>query len=160
MSREVNRVSYHLDTKGIRNLPFEEIQVILRAADGLIMQGGRSLLVKILKGSCAKDVIAKALDRNPSYGYYREYSPDNVLARIDWLIRNHYLAIEYDYRLPLLVYTEKGWTIELETLAEELFQTLRQLSATAREDFDASFLKDRNRGMILLCWRRSKRAAT
>ena len=149
MSREVNRVPYHLDTKGIRSLPCQEIQAILRAADSLIMQGGRSLLVKILKGSRAKDVIAKALDRNPSYGYYRECSPADVLARIDWLIRNQYLAIEYDYRLPLLVYTDKGWAIEKETLAEELFQTLRQLSATAREDFDMSFLKDRNRGMIL-----------
>ncbi len=149
MSREVNRVRYHLDTKGIRSLPFEEIRVILRAADDLIMKGGRTLLVKVLKGSRAKDVIAKALDRNPSFGFYREGSPENVLARIDWLIDNYYLAIEYDYRLPLLVFTDKGWVIEKETLAEELFQTLRKLAATAPEKFDPSFLKDRNRDMIM-----------
>ena len=108
MSRKVNRVTFHLDTKGIRDLPFEEIRVILRAADDLIMQGGRSLLVKILKGSRSKDVISKGLDRSPVHGYYREHSPEDVLARVDWLIHQGYLDIEYDYRLPLLVFRDKG----------------------------------------------------
>jgi hypothetical protein len=148
MGRNVNRVQVHLDTKGIRDLPFEEIRVILRAADELIMRGGRSLLVKILKGSRAKDIIEKGLDRSPVHGYYKEHSPDDVLARVDWLIRHNYLAIEYDYRLPLLVFTDKGWEIERETLAEELFLNLRSLT-TAAAKVDMSFLKDRNRGMIL-----------
>lgn len=48
---------YTLDIKGIKNLPYEEIAAILRAADELIMSGGRSLLTKVLKGSCAKKVL-------------------------------------------------------------------------------------------------------
>jgi hypothetical protein len=148
MARNVKRVHVHLDTKGIRDLPIEEIRAILRAADDLIRRGGRSLLVKILKGSRARDVIDKGFDRNPVHGYYKEHSPEDVLARVDWLIHHNYLAIEYDFRLPLLVYGEKGWEIEKETYAEELFQKLRTLT-TAAALIDMSFLKDRNRGMIL-----------
>jgi hypothetical protein len=148
MSRRVNRVDYQLDTKGIRDLPFEEIRIILRAADELIGKGGRSLLVKILKGSRSKDVIARGLDRCPAHGYFREYSPEDVLARVDWLIRQHYLEIEYDYRLPILVFGERGWEIEKETYADELLQNLREL-AKAPAKADMSFLKDKNRGLII-----------
>ena len=35
-----------------------------------------------------------------------------------------YLRIEYDYRLPLLVFSEKGWQIEKETFAQELYQRM------------------------------------
>lgn len=57
MSRKVHRVPVYFDTKGISVLPFEEIKCILRGADEIIMQGGRSLLAKILKGSKDKKVI-------------------------------------------------------------------------------------------------------
>lgn len=147
MSRDRDRVRYHL-TGGIRDLPFEEIRVILRAADDLIMQGGRTLLVKILKGSRARDVIDKGLDRSPVHGYFREHTPQDVLARVDWVIRRGYLAIEYSNRLPMIVYTDRGWEIERETYAEELFQKLRRLT-TAAATVAMSFLKDRNRRMIL-----------
>lgn len=51
MSRRVQRVAYHLDTKGIRTLPPAEVRMILRGADDLIRRGGRHLLTLILKGS-------------------------------------------------------------------------------------------------------------
>jgi hypothetical protein len=54
MSRKVRTVDFQLDPKGIRSLPPEDIRVILRGADDLTMRGGRSLLVKILKGSFRK----------------------------------------------------------------------------------------------------------
>ena len=68
---------------------------------------------------------------------------------IDFVIENGYLETEYSSRLPLIVYTEKGWEIERETYAEELLQKLSDLL----NGNDYSFveeLKDRNRGMILL----------
>jgi hypothetical protein len=46
-----------------------DICAILRAADGLIGSGGRSLLTKILRGSRAKDVLSHDLDQNPAYGW-------------------------------------------------------------------------------------------
>lgn len=40
------------------------------------------------------------------------------------MIKKDYLRIEYDYRLPLLVFSEKGWQIEKETFAQELYQKI------------------------------------
>ena len=51
MSRKVRRVPVVLDAGEIRNLPLEDIRMILRGADELISTGGRSMLAKILKGS-------------------------------------------------------------------------------------------------------------
>jgi len=150
MSRRVRHVPYHLDPKGIRALPPEEIQVILRAADDLIMRGGRTLLVKILRGSRAKEVLSRSLEQSPAYGFYKETTDDEVLARVDWLIRKGYLAIEYDGRLPLLVYTHEGWAIERETISDELLRNLDLALAGSQRPIDMSHLKDRNRELI---WR-------
>ena len=76
MSRKVRRVEFQVDPKGIRTLPFEEIRVILRGADDLIMRGGRSLLVKILKGSRAKEVLGRWLDQSPAYGFYKDLAEE------------------------------------------------------------------------------------
>lgn len=150
MSRRVRRVRYTLDTKGIESLHSEEIAAVLRGADDLIMSGGRSLLAKVLKGSRAKKVLEQGLDKSPVYGYYAHLTIEEILARIDWTIVNGYLAIEYDYRLPLLRYTERGWEIERETYANELLQGFDEMLARSSGPFDMSYLKDRARDMILL----------
>jgi hypothetical protein len=62
MSRRVNRVPYHLDSKGIRSLPPEDVRTILLGSDDLTMRGGRRLLTKILKGSRAKDEFIRRRD--------------------------------------------------------------------------------------------------
>lgn len=49
---------------------------------------------------------------------------DDIAKCIDWMIKKDYLRIEYDYRLPLLVFSEKGWQIEKETFAQELYQRI------------------------------------
>lgn len=150
MSRKVRRVPYRLDSKGIKDLPFEEIVAILRGADELIMTGGRSLLSKILKGSREKKVLELGLDECPVYGYYKHLAAPEILARIDWMILNGYLEIQYDYRLPLLRYTPKGWEIERETFAEELLREFDEMIASGKQQFEMEYLRDRNRGMIFL----------
>jgi len=149
MSRNKPRVRYELDSGDIRNLTNEEIKAILRAADELIATGGRSMLAKILKGSKDKKVLEHGLDQCPVYGYYRELTLLEITNRIDWMIKQGYLEIEYTDRLPMLVFSERGWEIERETYAEELLQKFERLL----EGKDYSFvqeLKDRNRGMIQL----------
>ena len=150
MGRKVQRVRYHLDPKGIKTLPDEEIAAVLRGADDLIMQGGRSLLAKVLKGSQEKKVLKLNLNQSPVYGYYQHLPTAEILARIDWMILNGYLAIEYDYRLPLLVYTQTGWEIEKETYASELLQGFDEMLARGETQYDMKYLKDRNRDLILL----------
>lgn len=97
MAKKVSRVPYRLDASGIDDLPLEDIITILRGADDLIMSGGRSLLAKILKGSREKRLLELGLHASPVYGVYRDLPLKEVQARIDWVILNGYLAIEYDY---------------------------------------------------------------
>jgi hypothetical protein len=149
MSRKVGRVPVHLDSHGVDAVLEEEIRLILRAADPLVMAGGRGLLVKILKGSKSKDVLDKQLDSCPAYGFYEQLTAHEVAARVDWVIEQGYLRIEYDYRLPLLVFTDKGWAIERETYADELLQGFDDAITAGQTDRDMTYLKDRDRGLIL-----------
>ena len=147
--RKVNRVGYPLDSGGIKDLPLAEIKAILRGADPLIMTGGRNLLSKILKGSKDKKVLAYELDRCPAYGFFKDLTIEEITAKIDWVIENGYLEIRYDYRLPLLAFTEEGWEIEKDTFADELLEELRKRLASGNFSY-INDLKDRNRGLILL----------
>ena len=148
MSRKVRRVNYDLDPKDIKKLPREELQAILRGADELIGKGGRSLLVKILQGSHAQDVLRLHLDQCPVHGYFHHLSADGILARIDRAILDGYLKVMYDYRLPVLVFTDAGWEIEKETFANELLAGFDELLTANQPPYDMSYLKDRNRTLI------------
>jgi len=150
MSGKAQRVRYHLDTKDVKSLSRNDLIAILRAADPLIMSGGRNLLARILKGSKDKKLLELGLDACPVYGYFKALSLSDIIARIDWTIVHGYLAIEYDYRLPLLVYTELGWEIEKDTYSSELLDLLSKISDTVDAETDLSFLKDRNRKMIFM----------
>lgn len=150
MSKRIRQVPVSLDAKGIRRLPAEEIALILRGADDLIMRGGRNLLVKVLKGSREKKLLALELDQSPVYGRLQDLAVDEILARIDWLILNDYLAIEYDGRLPLLVYTAKGWAIEKETYTAEMHAQVDTLIADNDAPPDLSWLNDINRQVVML----------
>ncbi len=148
MSRKFRRVPIHLDAKGLSDLPEADLHAVLRGADDLIAQGGRTLLTRILRGSKSKDVLARGLDRSPVYGYFKNTSDEQTLARIDWAIQNGYLRIEHFDRLPLLVYTQKGWEIERENYADELLAGFDNLIQKG-PPYDMEYLKERDRQMIL-----------
>ena len=122
MSRKVRRVPVILDAGEIKNLPQEDIRMILRGADELISTGGRSMLAKILKGSKDKKIFEHKLNECPAYGYYHDMKLADIMHYIDWMIDEDYLRIEYEGRLPLLVFSDEGWAIEKETFAQELYQ--------------------------------------
>lgn len=149
------RVSYTLDTKGIKSLDEEEIRAILRAADEIIGNAGRSMLAKILKGSRDKKLLELGLNSCPVYGFYSRLKLEDITARIDWMIAEGYLEIKYYGKLPMIIFSEMGWEMERETYAGELLNKLMDLF----ESDDYSFvneLKDRNRGMILLLLQKIK----
>lgn len=155
MSRKKSRVRYELDSGKIENLEGEGIKAILRAADELIATGGRSMLAKILKGSKDKKVLEYGLDLCPAYGYYKELTLAQITNRVDWMIQENYLRIEYCGKLPMLVFTDKGWDIERETFADELLEKLTGLLNGKDYDF-VQELKDRNRGVILFLIKKIK----
>ena len=148
MAGKVNRVKFHLNAHDIQNPTIDEIKAILRGADRIIMSGGRTLLAKILKGSKDQKLLERELDTCPVYGYYKDQTIEQITAKIDWLILNDYLNIEYDYRLPLLVFTRKGWQIEMETMTNEFIDEFDKMIESGVSEFDMTFLKDRNREMI------------
>ena len=150
MSRKVRRVPVTLNARDVKELPEDEIRMILRGADDIMGSGGRGLLAKILKGSRQKAVLEHELDRSPVYGALSELSLEQITARIDWLIIEGYLRIEYDYRLPLLVYTKRGWEIERETYANELLGRLDQLVAESDAVGDITWLTEKNPEVLQL----------
>lgn len=149
MSKKIQRVPVVLDAGEIKSLPMEDIKMILRGADELISTGGRSMLTKILKGSKDKKILEYKLDQCPAYGYYHDLKLDDISKCIDWVIKKDYLRIKYDYRLPLLIFSEKGWEIEKETFAEELFKRfcLDVKEKNARVIFE---MKEVNRQVVML----------
>lgn len=149
MSRKSGRVLVYLDTKGIKVLPQDEIRAILRGADDIISSGGRGILAKILKGSRDKKVLEHKLNESPVYGYFKDLSIADITSKIDWMIKEHYLRIEYDFRLPLLVYTERGWEIEKDTYTDELLSKMKDMQRTLNFDLLDTF-RGRNRAMMLL----------
>lgn len=148
MNRKSRRAPIRLDARGLSDLPVADLHAVLRGADDLIAQGGRTLLKRILRGSRNKDVLARGLESSPVYGYFKDLSDEDTLARIDWTILNGYLRVEQFDRLPLLVYTKKGWEIERENFADELLAGFDKLILKG-PPFNMEYLKDKDRAMIL-----------
>ena len=149
MSRKVRRVPVIVDAGEIKDLPPEDIRMILRGADELISTGGRSMLTKILKGSKDKKILEYKLNECPAYGYYHDLKLDDISKCVDWMIKKDYLRIKYDYRLPLLVFSEKGWEVEKKTYAEELYQ--RFCLDIKEKNASVIFkMKDVNRQVVML----------
>jgi hypothetical protein len=149
MSRKA-KVLPRVDPKGIRELSDGELIAILRAADTLIMAGGRTLLSKILKGSRERKLLDLKLNLCPSYGYYLKLPYPDIMKRIDWAITKGYLAIDYLGRLPVLTFTAAGWEIEQNTYSDELLKKLAQIATGPVQTADVAFLKDKDRSIILM----------
>ncbi|GAB4073694.1 RQC-minor-1 family DNA-binding protein [Barrientosiimonas marina] len=137
-------------TRQTKKPPENAIRAILRAADEVIGAGGRTLLAKILKGSREKKVLQLQLELCPVYGYFKEARQDDVLHKIDWMVNHDFLEIEYSGKLPMIIYSDRGWEIERDQMADELLQEWDDWLAAGRMNPDMHYLKDRNRGMILL----------
>ena len=154
MSNKIRNAPVPLDSQGIDYLSPKEIAIILRGADEIVMQGGRALLAKVLKGSKEVTLQELNLDQIGPFGTLSDLSLKEIHARIDWLILNDYLAIEYDHRLPLLVFTARGWEIEKQTLAVECQTILDQIIldkviASADSDYELTWLNDGHREVII-----------
>jgi len=87
----------------------DEIDTILLAADEVIMSAGRNGLTLILKGSRAAKVFEKEWDQVETYGALAHLTRDEITRKIDWMIHKGWLRIEYDWALPLITHSERGW---------------------------------------------------
>ncbi len=133
-----------------RTLPETEYRAILRAADDIIAQGGRTLLVKILKGSKERKVLELGLDQNPSYGFYRDLTLEQIMDKVDTMIDTGFLGTERQGKLPMIIFTPYGWAVEREQRAQEFLQEWDHWLEHNVTPVSMEYLKERNRGMMLL----------
>ena len=66
------------------------------------------------------------------------------------MIAHDFLEITYSGKLPMIVFTERGWKIQADQRATELLLEWQKYVAEAVSNPDMHYLKDRNREMILL----------
>jgi hypothetical protein len=143
----------------ISALSQEEINAILRAADDITACGGRTLLTKILKGSKDKKLLQLNLDQNPSYGFFSSFKPEQIILKIDWMIYHDFLEIQYSGKLPMLVFTEKGWKLECDQYARELLHQWDEWLNQGITSVSMEYLKERNRELILLFLKKIQRTS-
>lgn len=136
MSRKRPRVQYELNAGDIKQLSEQDIRMILRGADELIDSGGRTMLAKILKGSKDKKVLELNLQECPAYGYYHSKTLPEITNCIDFCIVKDYLRIQYNGRLPMLIFSPKGWEIEKQTYAGEWYSKLKKMAQTKVMDME------------------------
>jgi hypothetical protein len=135
-------------------LPNEEIYAILRAADDIIGEGGRTLVSKILKGSKEKKLLELGLGQNPAYGFFAERTMEEVMEKVDWMIQEGFLDTEMSGRLPMIVFTPIGWLIERDRRGSELLDQWDVWVRNGITPLNMIDLKDCNRGMMLLFLRK------
>lgn len=132
------------------SLAESEVLAILRAADDIIAEGGRSLLSKILKGSKDSKLLELDLIRNPSYGFFKNLTIQQIMDKVDHMINAGFLEIEKRGRLPMIVFSPLGWVIERERRAQEFLEEWDRGLEANITPISMEYLKGRNRGMIFL----------
>lgn len=146
-----SKVSYQLNNLKEQMGPSEEdIKNILRAADEIIFVGGRTMLAKILKGSKDKKLLEKQLELCPSYGYYRKLTIEEITKIIDWMIINNYLDIDYNGRLPMIVFSGKGWETYKPLYMDELYNKILNVGEDTRDALIDELTKTNREVIIML----------
>jgi len=78
--------------------------------------------VKLLKGSRDKRLLELGMDADGSYGALSYLTLDEIARKVDWTIEAGYLDYYYEWRQPLLMFTERGWELEKPVVVEEFFE--------------------------------------
>mgnify|MGYP002870105402 CR=1 FL=1 len=119
--RDRPRSPVNLDSGGVDVSP-EELTAILHGAYSVVHRGGRSQLVKLLKGSRDKRILEFGLDADDSYGALAHLTLDDIAHKVDWAIEEGYLDYYYEWRQPLLMFTERGWKLERPAAIENYYE--------------------------------------
>ena len=104
----------------------------------------------LLKGSKEKRVLELELNQCPSYGYYQALRVEEVGQKVDWMIRNDYLRIQYDYHLPMIVFSPKGWEIEKRNYAAEVYEDFCKAAKEQNENIIEQLKEHTNRQVVLI----------
>ncbi|MGV2940228.1 RQC-minor-1 family DNA-binding protein [Mesobacillus sp. LC4] len=104
----------------MNTLSEDELTTILLAANEIIMYGGKGLLGKILAGSKDRRIYTVDLHLTPFYGAFADMKQKEIMDKVAWVMANGYLSA--DEKLSLLMYTDKGWNLIKDQLAEVIYK--------------------------------------
>jgi len=133
MGRKVRRVPVVLDPSDEPPTP-DEMDAILLAADEIIDRAGRNGLTLILKGSRAAKVFEKEWDQVETYGALAYLTRDEIARKVDWMIYEGWLDIEYEWALPLIAHTERGWERVRRLWVDKLLAEFETWAAEGRSE--------------------------
>jgi hypothetical protein len=94
--------------------------MILRGARPLVTIGDHHSLASILKGVCGRSETTHDPERNPFFGSFRHLTIDAIAEKIDWLIQNRYITLVSRSDRRVLMYTPRGWAVEVDAYTDEL----------------------------------------
>ena len=120
--RNMPKSPVNLDSGNVGGLSPDELAAILDGASAVVHQGGRSQLVKLLKGSRDKRLLEFGIDAERAYGALSHLTLAEIGHRVDWAIERGFLTYYYEWRQPLLAFTERGWQAERPAVAREFFE--------------------------------------
>jgi hypothetical protein len=111
----------------------DELNIILLAANEIIMYGGKGLLGKILAGSKDRRIYTADLHHSPYYGAFADIKQKEIMEKVEWVLANGYLST--DEKLSLLIYTDKGWNLIKEELAESIYTMFIMEAESGRYEY-------------------------
>lgn len=149
-----------------RELSDADRRALFGVADvAVVASAGRTTMAMVLRGSRAEKVRRLGFEGCRGHGHFAGMNGDEVLARIDTVIQEGALAIEWNREgMPLLRYTEAGLEEAVGYAADEWLEELRAVVGRGAEGVGGlSFLKDvgsRNTRTALVLAERTAEAAT
>lgn len=133
-----------------KDLADTEIDVILQAAGDIAYQGGKNALVLVLKGSRSKVIREKGLDQIKTYGFFKNQTTEGIKSKINWMIENDWLRVEYRQKQPLVFQAAKGQERIKKAASDDLFKEFdKWIHRSNRPEMFPLQLKDINRDVKL-----------
>jgi superfamily II DNA helicase RecQ len=128
-----------------REMSAEERGAVLNVCDAAVAaRAGRTSAMMALRGSRAEKVRRLGLTECRGHGYLAGMSEEEVLARIDTLIHEGILRVEWREGLPLLGYSEEGLALAEAAGADEWTGELQEAVRRGVSDpAEFWFLRDR-----------------
>ena len=110
-----------------RDVGDDERCMILEVADELVYEAGRTTLALALRGSRNQKLARYKVQDLPGFGMYRGMPEDEVLARVDQLVRDGILDIQASLDgFPLLAYTPHGLKLSENLVAQRWLRQMRE----------------------------------
>jgi len=126
---------------GTMHLSLKEVKMILRGARPLVTHDDHQALARVLKGVQGKNATAHESEGNPYFGSLSHLVMDAIEEKIDWLLQNRYLTLISRSERHVLMYTPRGWALEVDAYTDELIDDFDRMLKSRATHFLVSRLR-------------------